>query len=98
MSREDFLEQGPMDIVYIHTDPKIDKPMTLNFAKDESCMTATGQFSPSDKKWLLCKRSWIHTQHKSHNRKNLSCIEQMVQKKCPRSVFLVGRTLLVYTS
>ena len=44
MSREDFLEQGPMDIVYIHTYPKIDKPMT--FAKDESCMTATGQLSP----------------------------------------------------
>ena len=44
ISREDFLEQGPMDIVYIDTDPKIDKPMT--FAEDESCMTATGQLSP----------------------------------------------------
>ena len=47
MSREDFLERGPMDIVYIDTDPysKIEKPM-MTFAKDESCMTATEKLLP----------------------------------------------------
>ena len=35
-----------MDIVYIHISQKIDEKQLMTFAKDESCMTATGQLSP----------------------------------------------------
>ena len=62
MSREDFLEQGPMDIVYIDTCPKIDKPMT--FAKDESCMTAKKELSPLTTKGYCVKGvGSIHNKH-----------------------------------
>ena len=53
MSREDFLEQGPMDIVYIDTCPKIDKPMT--FAKNGLCMTAKKELSPLTAKGYCVK-------------------------------------------